>query len=63
MLSSVEHEKSFITSGSVLYNSVSWDFPFQNNSKNLSPSYERDLDFLDCFERGRKPVLLPNIYV
>ena len=28
-------------------------FPFQNNSKNLDLSYKMDLDFWDCFQRGK----------
>ena len=29
---------------------IRWSF-FQNNSKNLDPSYKMDLDFLDCLGR------------
>ena len=28
---------------------IGWNFPLQNNPKNLDPSYKMDLDFLDCF--------------
>ena len=28
-------------------------FPFQNNPKNLDPSYKMDLEFWDCFGRTK----------
>ena len=34
-------------------------FPFQNNLKNLDPSYKMDLDFLNCDVR-EKPVSKQN---
>ena len=30
---------------------ISKFFPFQNNAKNLDPSYKMDLDFWDCLGR------------
>ena len=30
------------------------DFPFQNDQKNLDPSFKMDLDFSDCFEDGSR---------
>ena len=30
---------------------INWDFLFQNNPKDLDPSYKLDLDLLDCFGR------------
>ena len=36
-------------SKSVLHNAaIRRDIPFQNNPKNLDPSYEMDLDYWDC---------------
>ena len=29
--------------------------PFINNLKDLDPSYKMDLDFWDCFGRGKTP--------
>ena len=29
--------------------------PFLNNLKDLDPSYKMDLDFWDCFGRGKPP--------
>ena len=34
-------------------------FPFQNNPKDLDPSYKMDLDFWDCFGR-ENPILYQN---
>ena len=31
-------------------------FPFQNNPKDLDPSYKMDLDLWDCF--GRRKIIL-----
>ena len=33
-------------------------FPFENNPRNLDPSYKMDLDFWDCF--GREKLLSLN---
>ena len=37
-------------------------FSFQNNPKNLDPSYEMDLDLWDCLGRV-KPILQQNCIV
>ena len=31
------------------------EFRCQNNPEDLYPSHETDLDFLDCFGRGKSP--------
>ena len=32
-------------------------FPFQNNPKNLDPSYKMDVDFWDCFLKGQNHLI------
>ena len=36
---------------------VKWVLSFQNNLKDLDPSYKMDLDFWDCFGRKKNSVL------
>ena len=55
MLSQVEHENIIIASGPVVlpyfFGYESEIFSFQNNPKNLDPSYKMDLDLWDCLGR------------
>ena len=32
-------------------------FSFQNNPKNLDPSYKTDLDLWDCFRKGKTRII------
>ena len=48
--------------------SVQWNFamigvfPFLNNLKDLDPSYKTDLDFWDCFGRGKLCIICGEIW-
>ena len=62
MLNSVEHEKSFITSGPVLWNiAIIRVLSVPNNPKDLDPSYKMDLDFWDCLGRKKLGVITEEI--
>ena len=37
------------------------DFRFENNLKDLDPSYKMDLDLCDCFER-ENPILYRRLF-
>ena len=43
--------KTFVTSFYRISSLIRQCFSFQNNHKNLDPSYKRDLDLWDCLER------------
>ena len=37
---------------------IRWEFlPFQNNPKNLDPSYKTDLDLLELFRKGKTHII------